>query len=111
MVTPGRLEIADHVQADRHTLVLDGDLTVANAQELEETIARLCVDGVEAITIDLGRLRFIDTTGLKVVVWAQARCREHGYEFLLMEGSAAVQRVFELTGLRNQLPFVDRGGV
>ena len=66
---------------------------------------QLCVDGVVAITLDLTRLTFIDSTGLRAIVAAQELCREHGYEYLLTPGSLAAQRIFELTGLLDGVPF------
>jgi hypothetical protein len=36
---------------------------------------------------------------------AKELCEQHGYEFLLIAGPRNIQRMFELTGLLDVLPF------
>ena len=50
------------------------------------------------MVVDLGRLAFIDSTGLRLLLQADARARERGCELVLRPGEPAVQRVFEVTG-------------
>ncbi|MBA3808454.1 MAG: STAS domain-containing protein [Solirubrobacterales bacterium] len=100
-----RFEIQDHVQEGRHTLVLRGELDMAVAEDLERAIAGICSAPTRGIALDLAKLSFIDSTGLRAVVRGSELCREHGCEFALIPGCAAVQRVFELTGLIDVLPF------
>ena len=101
------LEVQDHVTSGRHTLVLSGELDMANAAMLETMIERLCTEGIAGIALDLTALTFIDSTGIRVVVSAQQLCKEHGYAFALTPGTPAVQRIFEISGLLDTLPFQD----
>ena len=57
--------------------------------------------------IDLSRLQFIDSTGLRLLLQADARAREQGYELVLQPGEPTVQRVFEVTGALDVLHFED----
>jgi anti-sigma B factor antagonist len=57
--------------------------------------------------VDMRRLRFIDSTGLRLLLQANARAQERGYELLLRPGEPAVQRVFEVTGALEVLRFED----
>src|SRR5205807_10457115 len=73
-VTP-EFSIHDVQQRARHTLVLAGDLEMTNAPILATVIARLCTDGASEIVLDLGELRFIDSTGLGSIVTGRAVCQ------------------------------------
>jgi anti-sigma B factor antagonist len=98
-------EVQDIVSDGRHRLVLSGELDLAPAAELEATLLRLCSDGTKAIAIDLSKLRFMGSIGLRLILLARKLCDKHGYEFRLIAGPANIQRVFEMTGLLDVLPF------
>jgi anti-sigma B factor antagonist len=102
---PGAFEVQDVVSDGRHRLVLTGELDLAPAAELEAVLLRLCADGTKEIALDLSKLSFMGSTGLRVVLLAKELCEQHGYEFLLIAGPRNIQRMFELTGLLDVLPF------
>jgi anti-sigma B factor antagonist len=104
------LAVQDAVSEGRHTLVLTGELDVAFASDLEQMVTRLCASGVRGVALDLSKLTFVDSTGIRAILRAQAVCREHGYDFLIEPGRESVQRVFELTGLLDVLPFAHSDG-
>jgi len=84
-----------------HWLILAGELDLASAPALEARVDDLCVAGVMAVVVDLSKLKFMDSTGLQAVLAATKRCRQHGTDFSLAGATGAVQRLFELTGLRS----------
>lgn len=51
------------------------------------------------------KLTFIDSTGLQLAVRGDAQAKRDGIEFSLIEGTAAIQRPFEISGLVGQLTF------
>jgi anti-anti-sigma factor len=102
---PRSFEVQDVVSDGRHRLVLTGELDLAPAAELEATLLRLCADGTKEIALDLSKLRFMGSIGLRLMLLARELCEEHGYEFQLIAGPANIQRVFEMTGLLDVLPF------
>ena len=104
VATP-HLELQDEGVGARHTLVLIGELDMASAPTLDAAIDRLCTDGTEALTLDLSRLTFMDSTGLRVMLVAKDLCVENGCELQLVRGPAQIQRLFEVTGLLELLPF------
>jgi anti-anti-sigma factor len=103
---PG-FEIQQSVHDGRHTLLLSGELDLAVAAGLEATVLGLCGDGVSAVELDLSRLTFMDSTGLRTVLRAQKLCAEHEYDFLVTPGDGQVQRLLELTGTIDVLPLAD----
>jgi anti-anti-sigma factor len=102
---PRSFEVQDVVSGGRHRLVLTGELDLAPAAELEATLFRICADGTKEIALDLSKLRFMGSIGLRLMLLARELCEEHGYEFQLIAGPANIQRVFEMTGLLDVLPF------
>jgi anti-anti-sigma factor len=99
------LEVEDRGRDGVYTLVLSGELDVASLATFEAAMSRLYVDGTIAITLDLSGLRFIDSSGLGAIIHAGKLCERHGYGFSLLPGPRSVQRLFELTGLLDLLPF------
>lgn len=108
---PTGLDIEELEHDGRYRLLLTGELDIASVPSLEASVSRLCVDGTRAITLDLSRLLFIDSTGLAAIVFAGKLCDKHGCQFSLVPGSSAVQRLFELTGLIDVLPFTGNSHV
>ncbi|HWX97787.1 MAG TPA: STAS domain-containing protein [Solirubrobacteraceae bacterium] len=98
-------EVQDVVSDGRHRLLLTGELDLAPAAELEATLLRLCAEGTKEIALDLSKLRFMGSIGLRLILLARELCQQHGYEFRLIAGPANIQRVFEMTGLLDVLPF------
>jgi anti-sigma B factor antagonist len=100
-----QFEVHDIAAGGRHRLVLTGELDLASAPELDALTQDIASDGTIAITLDLSKLTFIDSCGLRVVLSLRELCQRRGYEFALTHGTAAVDRVFVLTGLADELPF------
>lgn len=108
---PIGLDLREREHNGTHTLTLAGELDIASVLALHAAVNRLCTEGTRAITIDLSELKFIDSTGLAAIVLAGKVCEQHDFAFCLLPGSAAVQRLFELTGLSEVLPFQAKGAV
>ena len=102
------LEI-QHQQVDGHaTISLSGELDISTAVELEHLLGQLeAADGPARIVIDLRGLRFMDSTGLRLLVTADLRLRRDGRELALVPGPEPVHRVFRLALLEERLAFVD----
>lgn len=86
-----------------HTIVLRGELDLATAPLLEEAIGG--IDGAGAVKLDLGALEFIDSTGVRATLAAREHCTRRGVAFTVIPGPKQVQRLFEIVGLLDVLPF------
>jgi anti-sigma B factor antagonist len=106
---PTGLDIEESSEGGHGLLSLRGELDIASVPSLEAAVARLCSESRTAITLDLGRLVFIDSTGLAAIVLAGKLCEKQGLGFSLVQGPSAVRRLFELTGLIDVLPFQQDG--
>jgi anti-anti-sigma factor len=93
------------VRAGRHIFALIGELDMAGTETLRDAVRERCGGATEAVAFDLRELSFIDSTGLRALVAVHDLCRQRGYDVALIPGRRAVQRVFDLTGLTDVLPF------
>jgi anti-anti-sigma factor len=82
-----------------------GELDIATVPRLRDAMAERRPE--EAMVLDLRGLGFLDTSGLQVVVEVSRRARSEGFELTLVRGDRGVQRVFEIAGLAEMLPFAD----
>jgi anti-anti-sigma factor len=103
--TPGTLVISSAVEDGTISLALQGELDLASARQLETRLAEVERESPARLVVDLSRLVFIDSTGLRLLLQADARARERGCELVLRPGEPSVQRVFEVTGALDVLRF------
>lgn len=89
----------------RVVLELDGELDMAGAAAFERAATRLCEMGAQDLIVDISRVAFIDSMGVRAVLAVKERCARHGCEFSVTHASEQVHRVFELTRLLEHLPF------
>ena len=82
-----------------------GALDLSTENVLEDQLTELRGAGFRRLVLDLGELSFIDSTGLRLVLRWDAEARKDGFELRLIPGPRTVQRVFELTGTIDRLPF------
>jgi len=100
---PNHLTVARRNDGETVTLVLRGEVDIASAPALERVL-----QGVERfspcrIVLDLGPLTFIDSTGIHLLIHAQERANANGHQLVVTHVTSRVQRVFELTGLKDRL--------
>jgi anti-anti-sigma factor len=80
----------------------DMQATFAVEPALEQALDR---PGMSALEIDLSRLRFVDSTGIGVLLRLDAEARERGVAVAILPAPPEVQRVFEMSGVLDALPF------
>jgi anti-sigma B factor antagonist len=88
---------------------LGGELDLATAPALQEQVDR-AVRGRRAVVIDLSGLRFIDSSGLHVLLQVERQLRASGGQLVLVHGPRAVRRVFEVAGLDCHFEFSESSG-
>lgn len=99
------LQIQATTNGSGHILSLSGELDLASAGVLDTAIAELCTDGAERITLEMGELAFMDSTGLRSVIVGKELCEVNGCELLIGALSPQVQRLFEVSGVGAKLLF------
>ena len=104
MPSVGQLLMRRTRDGSRQTLLLEGELDLVTAPDLEDTVAALCLEGAGELVLDMRQVVFMDSSGLRTVLASMDMCRQQGCEFLLIPGTGACRRLFELTGVAGDLP-------
>jgi len=104
---PDELAVKVVVSGHLHMIILAGELDMPSAPALIDAVARIGEEEQMTVVIDLGQLTFMDSSGLRALFNAYQHCRARGHELLIIPGPESVQRLFELTGTDQLLPFTD----
>lgn len=86
---------------------MSGELDLASAEELEAHLKQLESSEPDVLVLDLRKLEFMDSTGLRTVIAADARARERGARLVVVRAPDEVDRVFRLTRMDQHLEVVD----
>jgi anti-sigma B factor antagonist len=97
-------------RGDAVHVTLLGELDISNATRLEDDLRRVEAGSPLLLVLDLSRLEFMDSTGLRLLIGADARARESGRRLVLIRGNEMVQRVLRVTRLDERLEIVDDPG-
>ena len=84
-----------------------GELDIATVDKLRGEVERLRESGFGKLVLDLRGVRFLDSTGLRLVLELDQAARADSQELLLIRGSDVVQRIFEVTQVSERLQFID----
>jgi anti-sigma B factor antagonist len=87
-------------------LALAGELDIANAARVEAALERIEADEPAVVVLDLRLLTFMDSTGLRIILGADARAREHERRLVLVQGPDPVRRLLRMTRLDERLEIV-----
>jgi anti-sigma B factor antagonist len=95
---------------DRDGLVhvaLVGELDLSTVAKVQEELRKVEASSPATLVVDLSKLTFLDSTGLRCIVTADERARAEGRRIVIVRGPDAVQRVFAITRLEERLEMVD----
>lgn len=98
----GLLSVKQFDEGSQLRLSLKGELDLSNAEILEDALTEAFASD-KKILIDLGRLQFLDSTGIALLVAALGRPDAERLSFLPSE-SSDVRRLLDLTGLDKRMP-------
>jgi anti-anti-sigma factor len=104
---PKPLELRTEHDQGTPRLVVSGELDLACAEELESKLKQLESSEPDVLVLDLRELEFMDSTGLRTVIAADARARERGGRLVVVRAPGEVDRVFSLTRMDQHLDLVD----
>ena len=107
LIKLGELSMSSEREGDVHSICLFGELDLATGEAVERELERVEATDTAAIIVDLSGLEFMDSSGVRLMLIANARSRADANRLTLLRGPAAVQRVLELSGVERLLPFAD----
>jgi anti-sigma B factor antagonist len=103
-------EVKIEQRGDAVHVVMSGELDISTAQRLEDDLKRVEADRPATTVLDLQQLSFMDSTGLRLLIMADARARAENRRLVIVRGNEMVQRVMRLTRLDERLTIVEDPG-
>jgi anti-sigma B factor antagonist len=103
-------EVTIEQRGDAVHVVMSGELDISTAQRLEDDLKRVEADRPATTVLDLQQLSFMDSTGLRLLIMADARARAEDRRLVIVRGNEMVQRVMRLTRLDERLTIVEDPG-
>jgi anti-sigma B factor antagonist len=95
------MTIEKHRQGAELTVMLEGRLDTVSAPDLDAVVKNELL-GVDTFILDLKKLQYTSSAGLRVILIAQKTMNKQG-KLILKNVSEAVMEVFEMTGLSDLL--------
>jgi anti-anti-sigma factor len=88
-------------------LALSGELDLSSAPEVAQAITEARPESGRRLLLDLGRLSFMDSTGVSVLVRAKQDADASGWLIAVRGATGQVRRLLELVGLLERLEVED----
>lgn len=88
------------VGLDPVIVLVEGEVDLATSPRLEQALDEaLSAAGATGVCVDLSKVEFMDSAGLRVLVAARRRADDSGLSMTLREPHDRVRRIIEITGL------------
>jgi anti-sigma B factor antagonist len=97
------LTLSGHRQGPDLRIVVEGELDVASAPDLEVALEALVHPGMR-IALDLDGLSFVDAAGLRLLAAVSAAAARDGWELVLAGAQAHLRAIAAICGLERHLP-------
>jgi anti-anti-sigma factor len=102
------LSLQTYQEPDSVRVAVAGELDLSSALTFEEELRRIEQRShSELLVLDLRSLKFMDSTGLRLILSAHARAMKCGRKLAIVQGGEAVRRIFRITGVIERLNFID----
>jgi anti-sigma B factor antagonist len=101
------LRIDHDRSADAHVIKLVGEMDLGNVDEARQALMA-AIEGEDIdVIVDLTELEFIDSVSISMLLEAQAASRRDSDRLAFRGVHSGIARIIELTGLDEQLRFID----
>ena len=84
-----------------------GEVDIATAGACRTRIDEAMAAGAGRVILDLRKTTFLDSAGLHLALDTVESAARNAAQFAIIAGPHAVQRTFDVAGLRARLPFVE----
>ena len=87
------------LDARTHAIQIEGEIDLHAAPTMQERIDAVLEQGKTRVIVDLSAVRYIDSTGLTVLIGALRRLRRDGGALALVVTDYDIERMLESAGL------------
>jgi anti-sigma B factor antagonist len=98
-----KLELSTLEGGNVRTIVVKGDVDMDSSPELRDELKR-ALKGVGTLRLDLSGVGYIDSSGIAVLITGYRLAQKAGATFCLLDPSAQVRAVIELSQLQSFFP-------
>lgn len=84
-------------------LALTGELDLASSPVFERALEDPAIAAAPLVVLDLDDLKFVDSTGLRIILLAHEGARTRGQQFAITPGSPQVQRLLSITSVAEHM--------
>ena len=92
------MEITQRVEGDVTVVVPEGRIDTMAAEQLDETLQAVVAGGSHRVVVDMSKVEYISSAGLRSLAAVLVRCREEGGDMRLAALNERVTRVFKIIG-------------
>jgi anti-sigma B factor antagonist len=82
---------------------LTGELDISSASGVESRLIEVEQREPGRLILDLRRVNFIDSTGLSMIINADARAKKAGRQLTIVSGDGVPRRILRTVGLEDRL--------
>lgn len=107
MIRASPFEIRSELNGDEARLTLAGELDIASVQRLDEAVESAISQRAHTVIVDLSRLAFMDSSGLRLFIALNERAAAEGWTLGLVRPPQSSFSVFQITGADANLPFIE----
>jgi anti-anti-sigma factor len=105
---PGRFAMRSERAGTDERVHLLGEMDLSVIGSVDREMRRAEAGDAARIVLDLSELEFLDASGIRLLLQMDSRSRSNGGRLRITRARAPqVQRVIELTGAAQVLPFLD----
>jgi len=90
-------------------IAVRGDMDIAAIESLDAALEQALAGAPPRVTVDLRRVGFVDSSGLRFLLRANARSRNEGWALEIYRPGETAIKALAVTGVLELLPFVDAG--
>ena len=95
------MKIEKTQEGTKLTIALEGRLDTMTAPELDQEL-KVGLDGITNLEIDMAKLEYVSSAGLRVLLSAQKVMNKQG-DMIVKNASEQIMEVFEVTGFTDIL--------
>lgn len=105
---PTRFEASVVPNRDEVAVVAAGEMDLATAHLVAEAVEELREAGFRKIVVDLHRVEFIDSAGLRMLLELRGQAERDGHVLALVTPPPGTRRIFEVTRTQELFEWRDR---
>ncbi len=92
------MEITQRVEGDITVFLPEGRVDTIAADEMDRTLQAAVARGIHKIVVDMSKVEYINSSGLRALAAVLVRCRDEGGDMKLAALNERVARVFNIIG-------------